>query len=911
MHLLPPSCILAAVFCGGATFIVHQSVAVADTTWTAGSTQTLVLDFVVADALTIEEGVTVRLGANAKLIVVAGGSIQANGTEEDPILFTPIGADRWGGIRFDPGGAGAFRHAIIEHVGPCAVAIHDASPMFDRCEIHDVASASNVQAACGFSITASSPVAPLTRPTIRGCLIDGVLGAPGSQPAAASAGTNGPNGADGTFVSPNADDGGGGGGGGVGASGTPGGQARGISVGAVAGATLLGNRIRGVVGGSGGTGGTGGKGGKGGNGGDGVAGAFVGSGGNGANGGAGGKGGTGGVGGVATALMLASANNGAVVVDGLLIDMVVGGQGGIGGAGGAGGNGGSGGDGADCSVPGCNAGNGGSGGDGGKSGAGGQRGPGGASRSVYVEGMNESLAHLTVANLVAGSGAGVAGSIPPPPSGSDCFVPHSGTGCDDALCTATVCGVDLYCCNVTWDQLCANEATAMCNGCTACPPAEAQPGAPGGGGTGGNGGEAVFEAQDGDDGSDGDGGATGLVGVAGMPGAARGVVADDGAVELVNSVLSLDAGPSVEPPGATITAFVPLNESTISVSSCCVFGFDDLDDDSDGTVSLTSTLLSDPKFADAAESDFRLAADSPCIDAGTTVLLEFERSAHGWQALAQGSVALAFDEFAPGIVNGTGCLLESPALIELEEGFVALDRADASGSPLCAITDGSTPTAVADAQLGPIGTPLTLTFDPPVVAFYTYYGSLSSGTTANLIAYAGEELVATFTSASAPTDVLATGHGFVSTRPIDRVEVKPNTDPNVVLGAFVGLNANDQSLGVVDLRGYQGPNGSAVTHDLGLGFDGLVLFTDADGLPRIVDGDDDGEALADMGAFEFDPSMLCQADLDGTSVVDAADLAILLGAWGSCGSCAQDLDGNGAVNAADLAILLGAWGGCP
>ncbi len=46
-------------------------------------------------------------------------------------------------------------------------------------------------------------------------------------------------------------------------------------------------------------------------------------------------------------------------------------------------------------------------------------------------------------------------------------------------------------------------------------------------------------------------------------------------------------------------------------------------------------------------------------------------------------------------------------------------------------------------------------------------------------------------------------------------------------------------------------------------------------------------------------------DLDGNGVVDAADLAILLGQWGGAGN--GDLDGNGVVDAADLAVLLGAW----
>jgi hypothetical protein len=53
-------------------------------------------------------------------------------------------------------------------------------------------------------------------------------------------------------------------------------------------------------------------------------------------------------------------------------------------------------------------------------------------------------------------------------------------------------------------------------------------------------------------------------------------------------------------------------------------------------------------------------------------------------------------------------------------------------------------------------------------------------------------------------------------------------------------------------------------------------------------------------------AILAQGDLNGDGAVDAADLAILLGAWGTSGP--GDLDGDGVVDAADLAILLGAWG---
>ena len=50
------------------------------------------------------------------------------------------------------------------------------------------------------------------------------------------------------------------------------------------------------------------------------------------------------------------------------------------------------------------------------------------------------------------------------------------------------------------------------------------------------------------------------------------------------------------------------------------------------------------------------------------------------------------------------------------------------------------------------------------------------------------------------------------------------------------------------------------------------------------------------------------ADLDGDGVVNGADLAVLLGAWGEKGGAA-DLNGDGVVGGADLSVLLGNWGG--
>ncbi len=64
----------------------------------------------------------------------------------------------------------------------------------------------------------------------------------------------------------------------------------------------------------------------------------------------------------------------------------------------------------------------------------------------------------------------------------------------------------------------------------------------------------------------------------------------------------------------------------------------------------------------------------------------------------------------------------------------------------------------------------------------------------------------------------------------------------------------------------------------------------------------------------------CPADLSGDGIVEAFDLALLLGAWGPCPSpctpgdpdqtCPPDLTGDCIVEAFDLATLLGSWGPC-
>ncbi|MHC5114908.1 MAG: nidogen-like domain-containing protein [Planctomycetota bacterium] len=49
------------------------------------------------------------------------------------------------------------------------------------------------------------------------------------------------------------------------------------------------------------------------------------------------------------------------------------------------------------------------------------------------------------------------------PGAGDCFIPNGTPGCDDPVCCALICGIDPFCCTTEWDQLCADQAAAMCN----------------------------------------------------------------------------------------------------------------------------------------------------------------------------------------------------------------------------------------------------------------------------------------------------------------------------------------------------------------------------------------------------------------------------------------------------------------
>lgn len=50
-------------------------------------------------------------------------------------------------------------------------------------------------------------------------------------------------------------------------------------------------------------------------------------------------------------------------------------------------------------------------------------------------------------------------------STNDCCAVGSGPGCSNNSCCQFVCSLDVFCCNNTWDSICANEAAQWCDNC--------------------------------------------------------------------------------------------------------------------------------------------------------------------------------------------------------------------------------------------------------------------------------------------------------------------------------------------------------------------------------------------------------------------------------------------------------------
>lgn len=85
---------------------------------------------------------------------------------------------------------------------------------------------------------------------------------------------------------------------------------------------------------------------------------------------------------------------------------------------------------------------------------------------------------------------------------------------------------------------------------------------------------------------------------------------------------------------------------------------------------------------------------------------------------------------------------------------------------------------------------------------------------------------------------------------------------------------------------------------------------DRAGTTRVVDGDGDGTATVDLGAYEYRGA--CLGDANGDGAIDVSDIIYVIEHWGATGppGLPGDVNGDGMVNLLDLIDVLEDWGGC-
>lgn len=142
----------------------------------------------------------------------------------------------------------------------------------------------------------------------------------------------------------------------------------------------------------------------------------------------------------------------------------------------------------------------------------------------------------------------------------------------------------------------------------------------------------------------------------------------------------------------------------------------------------------------------------------------------------------------------------------------------------------------------------------------------------------------------------------------------PDENNQVLIGQFA-VNAGYDISGALTMFFNDGSAGLPFAFDC---FAPPECSSDAecdDGIPCTVDTCLDcgcvhsscgGESAQALGVI-----IGCAPDLTGDDVVNAADLAQLLGGWGPNPGHPADFNSDGVVEAADLALLLGSWGPCP
>ena len=113
-----------------------------------------------------------------------------------------------------------------------------------------------------------------------------------------------------------------------------------------------------------------------------------------------------------------------------------------------------------------------------------------------------------------------------------------------------------------------------------------------------------------------------------------------------------------------------------------------------------------------------------------------------------------------------------------------------TGDDECPVSDLSSAAGQVSDSWIPGGGACELVFDPPVVGFYAYFGSLAANEEIVFTVFDDDDVeLDSFSSLSSPSSVDAIGYGFTSTTPVRRIVLEATDSGATVVGSFVRLYA--------------------------------------------------------------------------------------------------------------------------
>ena len=446
-------------------------------------------------------------------------------------------------------------------------------------------------------------------------------------------------------------------------------------------------------------------------------------------------------------------------------------------------------------------------------------------------------------------------------TGSDCFVPHEEPGCDDPICSATVCQFDLFCCDVTWDENCSAIAEAYC-------------------------------------------------GVSGFP-------CDFPAANTTETEVCGDdtnGGCNMDVPAFESISVGDVVAGTYFADEIAVVRDTDwyeftIDERSIVTWTVWSRIAVDNVIINDQCGD-QLAivsvgsgecpnVNTACLEAGTYRAFV--------APIVDGNLPCDLPEIPEYVASleaeGTdGC----PGFDECAGGAESIspnsDLALTAGGISCAaggITTENTWAVTLDLATGSTGG-----FDVSVscVSFGVNNGGSAVPTRVQLwIDTDGGDPV----EPGVDLELIGTRETVsVTGQNLQRASFDPPICVPADTQLVVTLAMDPSTDGFATFGGNNLPSDSS-TYILSASC-GLTTFTKLEdiGFPDfnwVVDLE------ADLGCDDGG----CTGDFNDDGVVDGADFGYILAAWGPCKGCPEDLDGNGTVNGADVGLLLAVWGACP